>query len=190
MQWVAVFAISFLKNLPMNIQPIKIFGMQLCGHTMFKVAARNLNHKGCYFPIDTSRLKKKESQSPLFTCCDCFFLVASKVSCNRMWAACRRGGQPGSQPVHRKYLRRVMMEAELEIGANRVSQPGCRFEGNARPRCACAVRWGMCPGRKALLHPARHSNVPTDDTEACVTLPLRYSNHLFSTDIALNVTVL
>lgn len=109
LQWVAVIALSFLKNPPIQIQPINIVGMQLCGHTIFTVMARNLNHKRCYFPIDTNWVKKKELQSPLYTCCDRFFLLASKVSCNRMWAACRQGGQPDSQPVNRNYLRRVMI---------------------------------------------------------------------------------
>lgn len=128
-------------------------------------------------------VKKKELQSPLYTCCDRFFLLASKVSCNRMWAACRQGGQPDSQPVNRNYLRRVMMRW-VRNGQRRVEK---RSQQSISAKLQVWT-YGQGPDaqwRKALLHPARHFNVPTDDTEACVTLPLRYCSHLFSTDIAL-----
>lgn len=130
-------------------------------------------------------VKKKELQSPLHTCCVRFFLLASKVSCNRMWAACRQGGQPDSQPVNRNHLRRVMMRW-VRNGQRRVekrSQQSISAKLQVWRKHTAKVL--MCSEEKALLHPARHFNVPRDDTEACVTLPLRYCSHLFSTGIAL-----
>lgn len=90
-------------------------------------------------------VKKKELQSPLYTCCERFFLLASRVSCNRMWAACRQGGQPDSQPVNRNYLRRVMMRwvrngqrrVEKKESTEYLSQVASL---NIRPRCWRAVK--------------------------------------------------
>lgn len=48
--------------------------------TEFTVIGRTLNCKRRYFSNRRNKVKQEDLRSPLFTCCDCFFLLASNVS--------------------------------------------------------------------------------------------------------------